>query len=191
MSETTRDGSGVPSTTQEVEAARRDFLFYTAGALGAVGVGAVGWMMVDQMNPDAGTLALASIEVDLSALDPGMAITVKWRGKPVFIRRRTEEELASLEGLTSQVKAGQQVPDSERVQVGHEDTLIVVGVCTHLGCVPLGQKQTDDRGKFGGYYCPCHGSHYDASGRIIEGPAERNLDVPDYEFVSDTVVRIG
>ncbi len=183
--------SGAPTSQAEIDASRRDFLYFTAAGMGAVAVGSVAWMMVDQMNPDAGTLALASIDVDVSALDVGQAITVKWRGKPVFVRRRTEEEMAALETLLPEVKTDQQVADSVRTKAGHEDTLVVIGVCTHLGCVPLGQKPTDERGKFGGWYCPCHGSHYDASGRIIEGPAPRNLDVPPYEFTSDTVIRIG
>ncbi|MFZ4761727.1 MAG: ubiquinol-cytochrome c reductase iron-sulfur subunit [Alphaproteobacteria bacterium] len=169
-------------------ATRREFLYLTAAATAAVGVGGVGWSFVHSMNPAADTLALASIEVDLSHIKPGQAITVTWRGKPVFIRRRTPEEVQTVRGVDlASLKDPQK--DEERTQ--KPEWLILVGVCTHLGCVPLGQKMADSRGDFGGYFCPCHGSHYDASGRIRKGPAPTNLEVPSYSFLSETRIRVG
>ena len=171
-------------------ASRRDFLNYLAIATG--GVGAVGfvWPVVDSMNPSADVLALASIEVDLSAIEVGQNLTVKWRGKPVFIRRRTADEIAAAMDADGAEMDDPQ-PDADRVQAGKEEWLVLIGVCTHLGCVPLGQKQGDDKGLFGGWFCPCHGSHYDTSGRIRKGPAPTNLPVPPYEFLDDTTIRIG
>ncbi len=167
------------------EPSRRDFLYIATGAVGAVGVAAVAWPFIDQMNPDASALALASTEVDISGVAPGQTVTVKWRGKPVFVRNRTKEEMDKLAGMdTKSLKDPQS--DADRVKKGHENILVVVGVCTHLGCVPLGNA-----GDYKGWFCPCHGSHYDASGRIHQGPAPLNLPVPPYEFVSDKVVKIG
>ncbi len=165
---------------------RRDFLILTATAMGAVGVGSAVWPLVNSMNPAADVLALASTEVDLSKVSEGQEIKVMWRGKPVFIRHRTTEEISK----AKEVGLGDLIdpePDDARVKKGKEQWLVMVGVCTHLGCVPLGDKAGD----FGGWFCPCHGSHYDTSGRIRKGPAPLNLAVPPYEFVSDTVVRIG
>ncbi len=172
------------------KASRRDFLNYLAVATG--GVGAVGfvWPVVDSMNPSADVLALASIEVDLSAIEVGQNLTVKWRGKPVFIRRRTADEIAAAQTDDAAALPDIQA-DADRVQSGKEEWLVLVGVCTHLGCVPLGQKPGDERGEFGGWFCPCHGSHYDTSGRIRKGPAPRNLSVPPYTFKSDTLIQIG
>lgn len=174
----------------EEKANRRDFLNYLAVATG--GVGAVGfvWPVVDSMNPSQDVLALASIDVDLSAIEVGQNVTVQWRGKPVFIRRRTEEEIATARGDDSAALPDPQ-GDADRVQDGKEEWLVLVGVCTHLGCVPLGQKPGDPKGEFGGWFCPCHGSHYDTSGRIRKGPAPKNLPVPPYEFKSDTQIQIG
>lgn len=170
------------------EPTRRDFLYITTAAVGAVGAASIAWPFVDQMNPDASALALASTEVDLSAIAPGQIVTVKWRGKPVFIRNRTEKEI---EVARRDDKSGLPDPqaDAARVKPGKDNWLIVVGVCTHLGCVPLGTVGA--RGDYDGWFCPCHGSHYDTSGRIRKGPAPLNLPVPTYEFISDTVVKIG
>jgi ubiquinol-cytochrome c reductase iron-sulfur subunit len=167
------------------EPSRRDFLYIATGAVAAVGAASAVWPFIDQMNPDASALAMASTEVDVSAVAPGQIITVKWRGKPVFIRNRTPDEMKKLAGMDVKGLRDPQ-SDADRVKKGHENLLVVVGVCTHLGCVPLGHA-----GDFDGWFCPCHGSHYDASGRIQAGPAPLNLPVPPYEFVSDKVVKIG
>lgn len=164
---------------------RRDFLYIATGAVGAVGAAAVAWPLVHQMNPDASVQALASTEVDLSPIAEGQIVTVKWRGKPVFISHRTKAEIQAAEATPLRDLPDPQ-PDSARVQKGKEQWLIVVGVCTHLGCVPLGHQ-----GDYKGWFCPCHGSHYDTSGRIRKGPAPANLVVPSYTFTSDTMVRIG
>ena len=165
------------------EPTRRDFLYIATGAVGAVGAGALAWPFIDQLNPDASVKALASIEVDISSVPVGGAITVTWRGKPVFIRHRTAEEIAAAENVDMGDLRDPQ-SDSDRVQ--KPEWLIMVGVCTHLGCVPLGHK-----GDFGGWFCPCHGSHYDTSGRIRKGPAPRNLAVPEYVFLDENKIKIG
>ena len=170
------------------QGSRRDFLILATTAVGAVGTVSLAWPFIDQMNPAADVLALSTVEVDLAPVAVGQAITVKWRGKPVFVRHRTEEEIKAARSVdVSELRDPQ--PDEARVQ--RPEWLIMVGVCTHLGCIPLGQKPSDPHGNFGGWFCPCHGSHYDTAGRIRKGPAPRNLVVPDYVFVSDTVVRIG
>ena len=169
---------------------RRNFLMLSAVATGAVGVAGFGWALVDMMNPAADTLALATTEVDLSEVEPGQAITVMWRGKPVFIRHRTNGEIMAAEATSLDDLPDPQA-DSERVVEGHTQWLVVVGVCTHLGCIPLGQRSGDSQGDYGGWFCPCHGSHYDTSGRIRRGPAPDNLPVPEYEFVEDLRIRIG
>lgn len=167
---------------------RRDFLLHATAAVGVTGAAVAVWPFVDSLNPAADTRALSTVEVDLSPIAEGQAITVKWRGKPVFIRRRTQEEIAVAEGVgTDELRDPQ--ADSERVT--KPEWLVLIGVCTHLGCVPSGQKPADPRGEFGGWYCPCHGSHYDTSGRIRKGPAPLNLAVPMYSFLSDTLIRIG
>jgi ubiquinol-cytochrome c reductase iron-sulfur subunit len=170
------------------DATRRDFLYIATGAMGAVGVAAVAWPFIHQMNPDSGTLALASIEVNISAISQGQAITVMWRGKPVFIRHRTPDEIQQARAVPAT-----QLPDpqTDEVRAPRPQWLILVGVCTHLGCVPLGTAAGSNRGDFNGWFCPCHGSHYDGSGRIRRGPAPKNLEVPQHTFLSDTVVRIG
>ncbi len=142
------------------------------------------------MNPAADTLALASTGVDLAPVAVGQRITVVWRGKPVFIDHRTEEEIKRAEDMPLDQLVDPQ-PDSARVKPGETEWLVVVGVCTHLGCIPLGQKSGEPRGDFGGWFCPCHGSHYDTAGRIRKGPAPRNLVVPPYEFTGDKTIRIG
>ena len=174
-------------TTQHAgdDATRRDFIHIAAGAA-AVGAGVMAvWPLVNQMNPAADTLALASIEFDLTKVQQGQQVVIKWQGKPVFVRYRTPEEIQeAVETPLSDLKDPQ--ADADRVQAGHEQYLVVVGSCTHLGCVP-----TFNAGDYGGWFCPCHGSHYDASGRIRKGPAPLNLVVPDYEYLSDTRVKIG
>jgi len=172
------------------EPTRRDFLYIATGSFAAVGAAATVWPLIDQMNPDAGVQALAAIEVDLGAIEVGQSVTVKWQGKPVFIRDRTDKEIEEARAVALADLSDPQA-DADRVKPGREQWLIVVGICTHLGCVPLGQKDGDPRGDWDGWFCPCHGSHYDTSGRIRKGPAPRNLDVPTYEFLDDARVRIG
>ena len=176
---------------------RRDFLLIATGAFAAVGLGAAAWPFIAQMNPDASALALASIEVDLSAMEEGQSITVMWRGKPVFIRYRTPAEVAAArevplaelkDPLARNANLDPNAPatDENRAAADLEQWLVQVGVCTHLGCVPLGEQ-----GDFGGWFCPCHGSHYDTAGRIRQGPAPENLAIPPMAFISDTNIRIG
>ena len=162
---------------------RRDFIFSASYALGAVGVGAVVWPLIDQMNPDASVKALASTEVDVSGVEKGQSLTVLWRGKPVFIRRRTEEEIAKAKDVKLEDLPH---PETDEERAKNPEWLVMLGVCTHLGCVPLG-----DKGEYGGWFCPCHGSHYDTSGRIRKGPAPTNMEVPKYEFVNSNTIKIG
>lgn len=178
----------VPVPQHPSDETKRDFLYLTAGAMAAVGAGSLVWPFVDSMNPAKDTLALASIDVDLSAIPEGQAITVTWRGKPVFIRHRTPAEIEEAKAVNLSELPDPQA-DADRVE--KEQWLVMVGVCTHLGCVPLGQKSSDVKGDFGGWFCPCHGSHYDTAGRIRKGPAPKNLDIPEYTFLTDTKVRIG
>lgn len=178
------------SETLDSKTTRRDFLYLTAASFGAVGAGTVAWPFINSMNPAADTLAMSTTEVDLAPIQAGQAITVMWRGKPVFIRHRTEDEIKAARDVNVAELRDPQ-PDTDRVHEGKEQWLIMVGVCTHLGCVPLGQKDTDPKGDFGGWFCPCHGSHYDTAGRVRKGPAPKNLSVPQYAFISDTAARIG
>ncbi len=164
-------------------ATRRDFLYVASAGMGAVAVGAAVWPLVQQMNPSADVLALSTTEVDISSIQVGQSVTVLWRGKPVFIRRRTGKEIEEARQVDVSALRDPQT-DAERVQT--PEWLIMVGVCTHLGCVPLGQA-----GDFDGWFCPCHGSHYDTSGRIRKGPAPKNLLVPQYVFKTDTKILIG
>jgi len=165
------------------ETNRRDFLYLATGAFAAIGAANIAWPLIHQMNPDASVKALASIEVDLAAIETGQSITVTWRGKPVFIRRRTQGEIAEARSVAETDMPDPQ-NDIDRVQ--KDEWLVMVGICTHLGCVPLGQA-----GDFNGWFCPCHGSHYDTSGRIRKGPAPKNLEIPSYEFVGDSRIKIG
>ena len=167
---------------------RRDFLFMTAGAMAAVGAGSVAWPFIDQWNPAQDTLALSTVEVDLAPIQVGQAITVMWRGKPVFIRRRTPQEIAEAEKVDVATLRDKQA-DKDRVK--KPEWLVMIGICTHLGCIPLGQKAGEVKGEFDGWFCPCHGSQYDTSGRIRKGPAPKNLEVPNYTFLSDTMIRVG
>jgi ubiquinol-cytochrome c reductase iron-sulfur subunit len=172
----------------EKDDSKRDFLVVSTYALAGVGAASFVWPLIDQMNPAADTLALASTEIDLSTLEEGQSITVKWRGKPVFVRHRTPDEIKQAkEVLIDDMRD----PQTDADRVPNEKYIVLVGVCTHLGCVPLGQKTGDIKGQYGGWFCPCHGSHYDHSGRIRKGPAPTNLEVPSYKFLSDTLIRIG
>ena len=179
------------------EKTRRDFLFATTTAVGAVGTALAAWPFIDQMNPDAATLALASIDVDVSQVAEGQSITAKWRGKPIFIRQRTAQEIeeakaVDLSDLKDPIARNANLPgdapatDENRSAEGKEAWLIMVGVCTHLGCIPLGQA-----GPYDGYFCPCHGSSYDTAGRIRQGPAPENMAIPPFAFTDDTTIRIG
>ena len=194
------------STAEHAEVNRRDFLFIATGAVGAVGAALTAWPFIHQMNPDASVLALASVEVDLAPIAEGQAITLKWRGNPVFVRHRTATEIEAakavkLEDLkdpiarSENVKDGDPATDENRVVGGKEQYLVMMGVCTHLGCVPIGNEGdyaiVEGSAKNGGWFCPCHGSHYDTAGRIRRGPAPENLHVPKYEYLADAKIRIG
>ena len=171
------------SDSEKKKPNRRDIIVPATTAAGAVGVGAVVWPLVDQMNPDASVKALASTEVDISAVEPGQSITVLWRGKPVFIKRRTKEEIESARAVDlSELKH----PEKDEDRVKKTEWLVMMGICSHLGCVPLA-----DKGDYKGWFCPCHGSHYDTSGRIRKGPAPTNLEIPKYEFVNSNTIKIG
>jgi ubiquinol-cytochrome c reductase iron-sulfur subunit len=185
------------SQAEDHEGTRRDFLYYATGGAGAIAAGAVAWPLVNQMNPSADVRALSSIRVDVSDVEPGTQLTVKWLGKPVFIRRRTEAEIAEAkavdvstlpdQGAENENLSGDlPATDENRALDASGEWLVMMGVCTHLGCVPLG-----DAGDFGGWFCPCHGSHYDTAGRIRKGPAPRNLPVPVAEFVDETTIKLG
>ena len=185
------------SVNETAEPTRRDFLFIATGAAAAVGGAAAVWPFIDQMNPDAGTLALAAIEVNVSAVEAGQSIIAKWRGKPVFIRQRTPQEVEEAKAVTlsdlkdpvarnDNLAADADATDINRTAKGKEEWLVMVGVCTHLGCIPLGQS-----GPYNGWFCPCHGSAYDTAGRIRQGPAPQNMAIPPFEFISDTTVRVG
>jgi len=169
---------------------RRDFLYIATAAFAGAGTVPVVWSLVNQMNPSADVLALASIDLDLSAVQPGQAIKASWRGKPVFARHLTPEEIADAKKVdVASLRDPQKLED--RTKPGNEQWLITLGVCTHLGCVPLGAAEGEVKGDFGGYFCPCHGSHYDSAARIRKGPAPKNLEVPPYQFKSPTSVTIG
>ena len=186
------------SATDSTDPTRRDFLYVATGMAGVVAVGGVAWPFIDQMRPDASTLALATVDVNISAIEPGMSLTAKWRGKPIFIRNRTPEEIEAARAVpmaelkdpvarNANLPADAQATDIDRsAGEGKENWIVMIGSCTHLGCVPLGQS-----GDFGGWFCPCHGSHYDTAGRIRVGPAPENLHIPNFEFTSDTTIRIG
>ncbi|RDD62053.1 ubiquinol-cytochrome c reductase iron-sulfur subunit [Ferruginivarius sediminum] len=167
---------------------RRDFLYLATGAMGVVGTAAALWPLIDTMNPSADVLALASTEVDLAPIEPGMAITVTWQGKPVFVRRRTEQEIRQARSVDL---AALRDPQRDEARVYEPAWLIVIGICTHLGCIPLGNKPSEPRGDWGGWFCPCHGSHYDTSGRVRKGPAPENLYLPPYRLAGDGTVEIG
>lgn len=190
----------VASTAEEPN--RRDFLVLSGAVFAAVGGAITLWPFIAQMNPDSSAQALASVEIDLSPVKEGQAITAMWRGKPIFIRNRTKEEIEAanaveISALIDPSARNMALPESDpatdvnRTKAGHENYLILIGICTHLGCIPKGQAIGDSRGDFGGWFCPCHGSHYDTAGRIRKGPAPRNLEVPPYNFVGDSKIKIG
>ncbi len=165
-------------------------MILTAAASAGVGACAAAWPFIDSMNPAADVLALSSIEVDLTPIQPGQTIKVKWRGVPVFIRHRTPEDIEVARAVPmSDLKDPQK--DEERVQKGHEQWLVMVGVCTHLGCIPIAGAGDYCAGDGGGWFCPCHGSQYDTAGRIRKGPAPKNMVVPEYGFLSDNRIKIG
>ena len=180
------------------EQTRRDFLFLATGMAGAVGLAGLAWPFIDQLSPDASVLATGSVEVDISSVEEGMSLTVKWRGQPVVIRNRTAKEMqaaraVSMDDLRDPLARNANLADdapaddgARSAGEGKENWLIVVNICTHLGCVPLGES-----GAYGGWFCPCHGSAYDTAGRVRNGPANQNLAIPPYQFISDTIVRIG
>lgn len=182
---------------EDHEGTRRDFLYYATGGAAAVATGAAVWPLVNQMNPSADTRALSSIFVDISGVEVGTQLTVKFLGKPVFVRRRTPEEIeaaraVALEELVDQASENRNKPDSDASDQNRSmdeagEWLVMIGVCTHLGCVPIGNGS----GEFGGWFCPCHGSHYDTSGRIRKGPAPRNLDIPVAQFIDENTLKLG
>jgi ubiquinol-cytochrome c reductase iron-sulfur subunit len=171
---------------------RRDLLQLVAVAGAAIGAGAIAWPLIDSMNPSKDVLALSSVDVDLAPVVEGQGITIVWQGKPIFVRHRTPAETKEAQD----VKLAQLIDptlglDSQRVKAGHDQWIILIGICTHLGCVPLGNKPSDPRGEWGGWFCPCHGSQYDTSGRVRHGPAPANLGLPPYAFESDTKIKVG
>jgi ubiquinol-cytochrome c reductase iron-sulfur subunit len=169
---------------------KRDLLQLIAGAGAAIGASAVAWPLIDSMNPSRDVLALSSVDVDLSPVAEGQGITIVWQGKPIFVRHRTAAEIKKAQD----VPLGQLIEpqaDSARVKAGHNQWVVLIGICTHLGCVPLGNKPSDPRGEWGGWFCPCHGSQYDTSGRVRHGPAPANLALPPYAFKSDTKIKVG
>lgn len=175
----------LPYHTSSDDPSRRDFIVMGSTAVACAGAAVAAIPFISSWAPDKGVLAVSSIEVNVSAIKPGETHTAMWRGGPVFLRHRTPEEIKAAQNVDiSELRDPQ--ADADRVKTGHEEWLIVVGVCTHLGCVPLA-----DKGDFGGWLCPCHGSHYDTSGRIRKGPAPLNLAVPPYEFINATTVKIG
>ncbi len=185
------------SHAEDHEGTRRDFLYYATAGAGTVAAGAAVWPLINQMNPSADVQALSSIRVDISGVETGTQLTVKWLGKPVFIRRRTEEEIAQARDVdvsslpdplarNANIQEGADATDANRALDEQEEWLVMMGVCTHLGCVPLGEA-----GDFGGWFCPCHGSHYDTSGRIRRGPAPENLPVPVARFDDETTIVLG
>nr|WP_174840365.1 MULTISPECIES: ubiquinol-cytochrome c reductase iron-sulfur subunit [unclassified Ruegeria] len=198
-------GENLVSHAEDHEGTRRDFLYYVAGGAGVVTAGAAVWPLINQMNPSADVQALSSIRTDVSGVEPGTQLTVKWLGKPVFIRHRTGAEIAEAQKQDEEavgdlpdplarnfnLNADAPATDANRVMPSPEGEapgawIVQMGVCTHLGCVPLG-----DAGDFGGWFCPCHGSHYDLAGRIRKGPAPENLPVPPAEWVDSTTIKLG
>jgi ubiquinol-cytochrome c reductase iron-sulfur subunit len=178
------------ATTMDEPVNRRDFIHIAATAFAAVGAAAALWPVISQMNPDASALSLAAVELDLTPIQEGQAITIMWRGKPIFVRHRTADEIKQAQDApASELKDPQ--ADAERVKAGKEQWLVMIGICTHLGCIPKGQRTGDERGQYGGWFCPCHGSAYDTSGRIRVGPAPKNLEIPPYAFESDSKIKIG
>ena len=188
--QTVEEAVNEPPHGEDEGVRRRDFIYVATGAFAGVGAVAALWPFIDQMNPSAEVLALASVDVDLAPVAEGQGIKVNWRGKPVFIRHMTAREMAEAQAVDASALRDPQTL-AERTLDGYGQWLIQVGVCTHLGCIPSGVAEGEVRGDYDGYFCPCHGSHYDNAGRIRKGPAPTNLAIPEYEFLSDTSVRIG
>ncbi len=178
------------TTVGSPDPAKRDFLKLLTGAAAGIGAMSLAWPFISSMAPAKDVLALSSIEVDVTPISEGMGITVLWQGKPVFVRHRTAAEIKEARDV-QQKDLIEPATDASRVKSGKEQWLVVVGVCTHLGCIPLGNKPSDPRGEWGGWFCPCHGSQYDTSGRVRHGPAPANLPVPTYAFDTDTKIKIG
>ena len=197
------DTSTDPSLVPEDDPSRRDVILIGAGAFAAVGGAMMLWPLLDQMNPDASTLSLATIDVDLAPIEEGQAITVMWRGKPIFIRHRTAAEVEEakdtpISDLMDKLARNANLPDDapatdeNRVSSPEKEPwLVMIGICTHLGCIPQGQAVGQYKGDYGGWFCPCHGSQYDTSGRVRVGPAPENMYIPPYTFTSDTKIKIG
>lgn len=183
------DNATAPEPSAPDGRTRRDFLYLTTGAMAALGTVSAIWPLIDSMNPAADVTALSSIDVDLDPVAVGQRITVTWRSRPLFIAHRTEPEIARAQADDANPGLIDPEPDAARIQ--RPEWLVIVGVCTHLGCIPLGQRSVDPRSPFGGWFCPCHGSMYDTSGRVRRGPAPRNLEVPRYRFLDGARVRIG
>jgi ubiquinol-cytochrome c reductase iron-sulfur subunit len=181
-----RKGTTIVTTMSAAEPTRRDFIYIASGAVGAIGAAATLIPLIGQMNPDASTIAAgAPIEVDLSPVAEGQVIKVFWRSKPIFISHRTKKEIDEVRAVpTDSLKDPQ--TDQSRVLSGHDQWLVLIGICTHLGCIPLANQ-----GDYDGWFCPCHGSQYDASGRIRKGPAPLNLAIPPYKFLTDSKIQIG
>jgi len=185
----------VDATTDKEEPTRRDFIHIASGTAVVVGAGFFAWPLIDQMNPAADTLSLATIDFDVSDLEEGQQVVAKWQGKPVFIRYRTKAEIAEAEAVDIDDLKDPQT-DNERLIAGPDGKLkpqylVTIGICTHLGCVPLFDPNDEKGGEYRGWFCPCHGSHYDNSGRIRKGPAPTNLEIPPYRYMSDTLLQIG
>jgi len=181
--------------TNAAEPTRRDFIHIATGTVAAIGVGLAAWPFIDQMNPTAAVLALSSVEIDISSVQEGQQSVFMWRSKPIFVRRRTKKEIAEAEAvsmndlpdkLARNLNLAEDAPATDKNRIEKPEWLIVIGICTHLGCIPL-----NNQGEFGGYLCPCHGSQYDTAGRIRKGPAPENLAVPPYAFLSPTKIKIG
>jgi len=184
------DTSASTAHGHPADGTKRDLLELIAGAGAAMLAGGVGWALIASMNPAADVLAVSSVEIDITPIQLGSGITVMWQGKPIFIRHRTDKEIAEARDVNlSELRDPQ--TDQSRVKAGHDQWIVLIGICTHLGCIPLGNKPTDMRGEWGGWFCPCHGSQYDTSGRIRKGPAPLDLFLPPYAFESDTKVKIG
>ncbi len=191
MSDTLSTANGAPvSPDGEEGVRRRDFIHVAAVSFAGIGGAAVVYPLVSQMAPSADVLAASSTEIDVSAIEPGQAIKGEFRKQPLFVRRLTQAEIDEANAVdVSSLRDAESLAD--RTKPGREDMLVTMGLCTHLGCVPLGAAEGENKGEYNGYFCPCHGSHYDTAGRIRKGPAPTNLAVPEYEFTSDSVIRVG
>ena len=192
MAEATGAATAEPHETGDLTdgVRRRDFINIAALSAAGVGGAAVLYPLISQMAPSADVLAESTTEVDVSAIQPGQAIKAVFRKQPLFVRRLTPAEMEAADAVPLSALRDPQTL-AERTKDGHHDLLVTMGVCTHLGCVPLGAAEGENKGEFGGYFCPCHGSQFDTAARIRKGPAPTNLVVPDYEFTSDTTIVVG